>query len=227
LTYHIFELRQYLLHPGQRETLIELFDREFVENQEAVGMWVVGQFRDVDRPDRFVWVRGFRDMTARAQALAEFYGGPVWTQHRDAANATMIDSDDVLLLRPALPGWGFPAVERTGPPPESLVGVTLFHRPTPIDADFVQLLADQVQPALVDSGARPLACLDTEPAENTFPALPVRAGESVLAWFASFQIAAHHRTYAERLEAMPDLLARLSGPPEHLRLVPTARSALR
>lgn len=227
MTYHIFELRQYLLHPGQRETLVELFDREFVESQEGVGMWVVGQFRDVDRPDRFVWVRGFRDMTARAQVLAEFYGGPVWTQHRDAANATMIDSDDVLLLRPALPGSGFPPLERTGPPPESLVAVTLFHRPTPIDADFVQLLADQVRPALVDSGARPLACLETEPAENTFPALPVRTGENVLAWFASFPITAHHRTYAERLEAMPDLLARLSGPPEHLRLVPTARSALR
>ena len=32
MTYHIFELRQYLLHPGQRETLIELFDRELVES---------------------------------------------------------------------------------------------------------------------------------------------------------------------------------------------------
>ncbi len=227
MTYHIFELRQYLLHPGQREMLIELFDREFVESQEAVGMWVVGQFRDVDRPDHFVWVRGFRDMTARAQALAEFYGGPVWKEHRDAANATMIDSDDVLLLRPALPGSGFRALEGTGPPPESLVAVALFHRSTPIDTEFVQLLADQVRPALVDSGARPLACLDTESAENTFPALPVRSGENVVAWFASFPSMAHHRTYAERLEAMPDLLPRRSGPPKHLRLVPTSRSRLR
>ena len=33
----IVELRQYTLHPGQRDTLIDLFDREFVESQEAPG----------------------------------------------------------------------------------------------------------------------------------------------------------------------------------------------
>ncbi|MDX8463676.1 NIPSNAP family protein, partial [Mesorhizobium sp. VK2D] len=30
----IVELRQYTLRPGQRETLIALFDREFIESQE-------------------------------------------------------------------------------------------------------------------------------------------------------------------------------------------------
>ena len=35
--------------------------------------------------------------------LAAFYDGPVWRAHRDEANATMIDSDDVLLLRPWQP----------------------------------------------------------------------------------------------------------------------------
>src|SRR5437870_12322186 len=34
----IVELRQYTLHPGQRGVLIDLFDREFVESQEALGM---------------------------------------------------------------------------------------------------------------------------------------------------------------------------------------------
>src|SRR5690242_5785819 len=103
----IVELRQYTLHPGARETLIELFDREFVETQEACGMKVIGQFRDLDDPDRFVWLRGFPDMPARARALAAFYGGPVWKAHRNAANATMIDSDNVLLLRPVAPDAGF------------------------------------------------------------------------------------------------------------------------
>jgi hypothetical protein len=85
----VVELRQYTLHPGQRETLIEVFDREFVETQEAVGMAVMGQFRDVDAPDRFLWLRGFANMDSRAKGLAAFYGGPVWQQHRDVANATM------------------------------------------------------------------------------------------------------------------------------------------
>ena len=60
--YPVLELRQYTLRAGQRDVLIDLFDRELVETQEAVGMSVVGQFRDLDRPDRFVWLRGVTDM---------------------------------------------------------------------------------------------------------------------------------------------------------------------
>src|SRR3712207_1439560 len=93
----VVELRRYSLHPGRREALIDLFDREFVETQEDVGMSVVGQFRDLDDPDRFVWLRGFPDMSTRAEALDAFYGGPVWAKYRDAANATMTGSDNVLL----------------------------------------------------------------------------------------------------------------------------------
>jgi hypothetical protein len=95
------------LHPRKRDVLIDLFDREFVESQEALGMKVIGQFRDLDNPNRFVWLRGFRDMPSRAQSLKDFYGGPVWKAHREAANATMIDSDNVLLLHPATPTSAF------------------------------------------------------------------------------------------------------------------------
>lgn len=46
----VIELRQYTLHPGKRDALIALFDREFVETQEAEGMLIIGQFRDLDDP---------------------------------------------------------------------------------------------------------------------------------------------------------------------------------
>ena len=65
----VVELRQYTLVPGARETLIELFEREFIETQEATGMTVIGQFRDLNNPDRFVWLRGFSDMDAWAMQL--------------------------------------------------------------------------------------------------------------------------------------------------------------
>ena len=48
----VVELRQYTLHPGQRDTLIDVFERELIETQEAVDMTVIAQFRDLDRPDR-------------------------------------------------------------------------------------------------------------------------------------------------------------------------------
>src|SRR5262245_12625910 len=89
----VVELRDYTLQPGRRDELIGLFEREFVETQEALGLRVIATFRDLDRPDRFVWLRGFADMASRRLGLEAFYGGPVWQANRAAANATMIDAD--------------------------------------------------------------------------------------------------------------------------------------
>jgi hypothetical protein len=97
----IVELRQYTLYPAQREVLIHLFERLFVIGQEEAGIAVIGQFRDLDDPNRFVWLRGFPDMPSRARSLSLFYDGMLWKSNRDAANATMVDSDNVLLLHPA------------------------------------------------------------------------------------------------------------------------------
>jgi hypothetical protein len=46
----VVELRRYTLRPGQRDTLVELFDDNFVESQEAVGIDLIGQFRELDDP---------------------------------------------------------------------------------------------------------------------------------------------------------------------------------
>jgi hypothetical protein len=60
--------------------LIALFEREFLDTQEATGMRVLGQFRDLDAPDRFVWLRGFPDMAQRRASLEAFYNGPAGTR---------------------------------------------------------------------------------------------------------------------------------------------------
>ncbi|MEU0794930.1 NIPSNAP family protein [Amycolatopsis sp. NPDC005961] len=108
----VLELRRYTLHPGRRDELIALFEREFVSPQEAVGAHLFGLFRTPSSPDEFVWLRGFSSLAARADALSAFYTGPVWRRFRDEANATMVDSDNVLLLRPVRRGL-------TSPPPGS------------------------------------------------------------------------------------------------------------
>ncbi|MET9452709.1 NIPSNAP family protein [Streptomyces cinerochromogenes] len=160
----IVELRQYTLHPGTRETLIELFEREFVIGQEAVGIAVGGRFRDLDDPDRFVWLRAFPDMGHRRRSLEAFYTGPVWQENRDTANATMIDSDDVLLLR----GPGFT------PEPGTRKVVATVCQPPDATA-FDTYAARHLGPGH--------ALHRTEHAENDYPLLPVRAGEDVRVWF--------------------------------------------
>src|SRR4051794_8465275 len=69
----VLELRQYTLHPGQRDALLGVFEGALVEPQEEVGMHVVATFTDLDRPDRFVWIRGFADNDSRSTALRAFY----------------------------------------------------------------------------------------------------------------------------------------------------------
>lgn len=237
----IVELRQYTLHAGRREALITLFDREFVESQEELGMAILGQFRDLDDPDRFVWLRGFETMPGRAAALAGFYGGPVWKANSAAANATMVDSDNVLLLRPASARSGFPAAGTARPPagatesPASLILATIYYRDRPFDDEFLGFFDSCARPALTEAGAVPLACLQTEYAENTFPTLPVRTGEHAFVWFARFPSAARARAYEDRLphsdrwqqKVLPGLSEMVTGATERLRLAPTARSLLR
>ena len=104
---NVVELRQYTLKPGPRDTLIALFDREFVESQEACGMDLIGMFRDATNPTVSCGCAGFPTWSAAHDRWPAFYGGPVWKANRDAAIATMIDSDNVLLLRPAWDVSGF------------------------------------------------------------------------------------------------------------------------
>jgi hypothetical protein len=239
-TESVLELRQYTLHAGQRDVLIDVFEREFVESQEAVGMNLVGTFRDLDRPDRFVWIRGFPDMPSRAKSLQAFYFGPVWQAHREIANATMIDSDNVLLLRPAGTGAGFaqPSTARapvgTTTRPHSRVLATIYSCDAPVDDAFRHFFDHELTPALADAGLPPIARLETEPAENTFPRLPVRTGEHVFVWFARFDDADALRAAEARLATSPSWAAlkpkletMLRSPPERLVLEPTARSRLR
>jgi hypothetical protein len=226
---HVVELRQYTLHPGQRDTLIELFDREFVDSQEALGIRVLGQFRDLGDADRFVWLRGFADMAARGDALPAFYGGPAWAEHRDAANVTMIDSDNVLLLRPAWDGAALPKptqprAERgaTALPPGMLLA-TVFHLKAPAGSELLGLARGPLSDALRAAGARKMAWYVSEATPNNFPRLPVREGEHALLSLALFSDAntALSREFAASLQPW------LAKPTQTLRLAPTARSALR
>ena len=157
----VYELRQYTLKPGRTDDLVEVFDRELVHTQEAVGITVVGQFRDHDRPDRFVWLRGFADMPARRTALKAFYGGPVWAEHGPTANDTMVDWDDVLLLRPLTPYADDGLPEQDAPLEPQHVWIT-------------------VHPAGNPTADDDLLALATLHEDNTFPALPVRTDLDVV-----------------------------------------------
>lgn len=191
----LVELRRYRLHPGRREDLISMFARVFADALEADGTQVLGEFRDEDEPDHFVWLRGFPSDSPeeRAAALDRFYGGPVWAKHREAANATMVDSDDVLLLRPLTP---FRTAKR-GP---VALTVALLDAPPPTDQ--------------LPEGEGMIAVLVTAGVPNLFPGLPVR-DEHAMVWLQ----AGEEPAPAPRA-IVPGLLAE----PQTSRLMPTSAS---
>lgn len=234
----VVELRQYTLRPGTRDTLIDLFDREFIEPQEALGMQVLGQFRDRDRPDRFVWLRGFPDVESRAESLARFYTGPVWRTHRDAANATMIDFDDVYLLREAGPGSAVALRGKKRPEPGArvqalrLIAVTICRFSAPVCAAAAEYFQMEIAPALMREGARLLGSYVTERSANAYPSLPVREGENAFVWLAEFPHAQSLATspasafVEERWREARGIGEHLLEAPAVLRLSPISRSLL-
>lgn len=225
------ELRQYTLHSGMRDQLIELFEREFVESQEEVGMRIIGTFRDLENPDRFVWLRGFQDMTSRAVQLQQFYGGPIWKAHRDAANVTMIDSDNVLLLRPITTQSGFNlagiarAARDSKQTNTGIIVATIYHLSGDAE-EFGKWFNQDVAPRLQETDIPILGAFVTEHHPNTFPALPVREDATVFVWFTRLADRAEYdRSMLE--EVSLKISDRIKANPEVLFLAPTARSLLR
>ena len=226
----IVELRQYTCHAGRRDELITLFEREFIETQDALGAAVLGTFRDADDPDRFVWLRGFVSMPRRAEALEAFYSGPVWKAHGPAANPTMLDSDNVLLLHPASPGGGFDLGARP-PRTSGEILAVLHYMDDALLAPFAQFFETTMRPQIVADGAQVLASFASETSPNTFPRLPVRERDRVFVWFARPNREAafldRRRQRSGWRDGAPEaLLPAFMSKPEVLRLRATARSRL-
>ena len=230
-TFDVVELRRYRTHPGKRDALIALFDRELTETQEACGMVPIGQFCDLDDPDAFVWFRGFARAEGRRRALEAFYReSPAWKQHRAAANDTLADNDDVLLLHDARAGSGFD-LTGVGRPAgtearaRDFVGVAVLMLDGPAGDDFVRAFETDVLPRLQPHAHR-VAYLVTDDRENDFPALPVREGEHafVVAGICPDDRALEHWAKTFWAQDAPEPVRSHVCRTEILRLEPTPRS---
>jgi hypothetical protein len=220
----VFELRQYTLKGGMRAAFTGLFEREFVTSQNVVGSHVRAVFRDLDDPDRFVWMRGFTDMDARKAALEAFYYGPVWKAHRNEANDMIVDSDNVMLLSPVTGTVG-PDTLRG----KSVIRVTIYRLRSVEAVAFAAFFNSRMRPVIEAAGAHVAATLSTNNVENNFPRLPVREHDPVFMWIARFPDEAAERAFSRKWAATGSwrdgiadaLLPALMQKPEVLRLTPS------
>lgn len=212
-----YEFRDYTLRPGTRDAMIELFESTFVGPLEAFGAHVRAIFRDLDNPDRFVWIRSFADARTRFAALDGFYTSDVWRAHRDAANAMIVDSDNVIQLRPVVGD-----IDSATPDQSSGIIVSSAYFLAPhAEADFIPAFARDIAPTL--GPATPFATFVTDHAPNAYPRLPVRENETV--FLTLTRVSENDSPKWKNVDAHVAPL--LSAPIERRRLGPTARSALR
>lgn len=237
--HRVLELRQYKIVAGRRDAFIALFEREFVESQEALGMRLVGQYRDIDDANRFVWLREFPDMAHRATALTSFYTGPVWQAHRGEANPMLDDNDNVLLLKPVsgrdfAPAAGRAAINAAAPS-RGMVVATIYYLWKDPSESFAAFFDTRIRPLLEAAGMPVLGAFVPETEPNDFPRLPVRQGEKVFVWFSRVADQAAYDRAQAKLRTLPawrgGVAAALADAeerqPQVLRLAPTPRAALR
>jgi len=230
----VVELRQYKIFPGKRDQMISVFDGKLIEGQEDVGMRLLGQFRDLDDPNRFTWMREFANMEARGKALTDFYTGAVWKAHRSEANPLLEDNDNVLLLRPVTPELAIkapPVSERAKvgdkPSAAQTIVATIYYLWKDPAEGFTQFFTTRLAPEL---GMPVLGAYVTETTPNNFPALPVRQHEKVFVWFTRTQDATDYdrlQTKLESTELGRELKDYQERAAQVLRLAPTSRSSLR
>ncbi|HEY6621525.1 MAG TPA: hypothetical protein VIY68_18415 [Steroidobacteraceae bacterium] len=232
-SHEVYELRQYTLRGGQRDTLISIFEKHFIESQVALGAAVVGTFRDLDDPDRFVWIRGFHDMLRRRQALEGFYGGPIWHAYGPAANATMIDSANVLLLRPACAAQDFGELPARNAVAGGKFGADIYYLDNAPLVQFSQFFDRILAPVILAAGGQLVARLTTEESQND-SRLPVREHDRtyvcITRWphsDAQAEFVRHFASLSGWRDSAPEaILPALMRKPERLRLAPTGRSLL-
>lgn len=232
--YPVIELRRYAIKAGARERFARCFEGYFPEAFQQLGAIVFGQFMERRNDSWFTWLRGFPSLDARAEMNGEMYDGPLWKEHAARMNELLVDSDNVLLLRPLAAGRGLPVLPAVdlGIDAAGAAGMGVLQifpvKPGNTEA-FAQQAAGELA-AYQEAGVREAAVLVTLDVANNFPRHPVRSDGPHLVWVGL----AKDDAAAERLlplteRAAQSLIAQglLRDAPELVLLDPTPRSRLR
>lgn len=225
----LVEFRSYRIVRGGIDAFVEHFENHFLASQEELGMDIVGQFRVVADPERFVWVRRYLDPSSRAASLTQFYSGPVWKEFGPRANELMLDYTDVYLLEPDASAPDFAAGhlphssrERRTTEPTSTVVAAFYELRNGERAIPPRMASAFAAAAGQSAGASEIGRLVTASVPNDFPLLPVHDGVPVALWLLSDAGRGHAAvSAAQRVAKLWDRSLRV------VRLTPTARSTLR
>ncbi len=232
--FQVLEFRRYTITAGGRERFAQYFESYFPEAFEQLGAIAAGSFFERKNQSGFTWIRGFHTLDARAVINATFYYGPLWKEHKKTMNDLIVDSDNVILLRPLTSAQGVPILPAVDPVTEAqgaqgIVVAEIFA----VKANSVDAFAQEAETTFAGyraAGARAAGVLVTLDVTNNFPQLPIRTDGPYLVWLGIVQDNQMLEKFTSMVERSQQLLfgtGLLRGTPEFVVLDPTPRSRLR
>ena len=233
--FQVLEFRRYTIKEGEREHFAQYFDAYFPEALQQLGTIVAGDFFERKNSSGFTWIRGFHTLEDRAVVNAQFYAGSVWKEHKKTMNDLIVDSDNVMLLRPLRPERGIPILPAVDPIVEAngvqgIVVAQIFA----VKADSVEAFAKAAEPTFASyraAGVREAGILVTLDVPNNYPQLPIRTDGPFLVWLGVLKdkqmLENEFNPLAERSLQSLSATGLIRGAPESVVLDPTRRSRLR
>jgi hypothetical protein len=95
----LVELRQYRMHPGQRDNWVRFMNEVIVPFQKSKGMKVLGMWVAEEDPDLFVWMREFESEEQRVRKYAEVYESDFWKAEVAPQAVTMNQREKMVITR--------------------------------------------------------------------------------------------------------------------------------
>jgi len=237
---NVLEIRNYLIKPNVLEHFIDYFEEQFIDSQEAENIRVLGQFRPIGEPNRFVWLRGFADMQSRLKSLQAFYSGAGWEKYGALANEMMLEWHNVHLLRPLTNIDDFLCGLNAEAIAADLAAGTILYETGVLAIDFYQALPGKrdklvdkfqtrIAPIYENQGIQVRGLFVAEMTENQFVQLPVIQNEDELVVITAHRSEEVFCKKRARIAPFIDktIGACLSPMPTPLLLDPTLRSPLR
>lgn len=95
----LFELRQYRILPGQRDTWVRFMEDVLIPFQVSKGMVIVGSFVAEEDDDLYVWIRRFDSEQEREQLYKAVYESDHWKSAIAPRVSEMLDREKMVVTR--------------------------------------------------------------------------------------------------------------------------------
>lgn len=207
----VLELRNYLLKPDMADEFSSYFNKHFVKPMTELGGYTLGQFQIKDVKDRFVWLRGFTDMSTRVKFLNDFYvNSSSWKEFGPGANAMIINSDNVYLLRPINTGQNKAeqgeAINSNFLQAGKDITVIDFYVCNSTLDKTIDLFYTSYLPFLKTLNVEDISLWVSEMTENDFPRLPVFQDTNLLLTISNYKTEKEYQAKQKEINAISPVL---------------------